>query len=85
MNWLEEYQKFLEKQVEPDKVFFYIQNSYVREEYAVVKILEEEFFYRIVYSETNPDSVGNLNRNIKKNIWEMNNYDFSLERKYGVS
>lgn len=84
MNWLQEYQKFLEKQVDSDRVFFYIQDYSSNEEYAVVKILEEEFFYRIVYSEKNPDTVGILLRNTKQNIWDLNCYDISSQRKLGI-
>lgn len=83
-QWHAEYQKFLEKQVESNQVHFYIQNVKNNEEYAVVKILDNEFFYRVVYCPDCPDKIGLLYRNTKWSIWDLNVYDISCERKFGL-
>lgn len=83
-NWWENYQEFLERQVSSDKVFFYIQEvSQVIQEFAVVKIMEHEFLCRVVFS-SQSDYVGTLVRNTKENVWNLNRYDISTGRKFGV-
>jgi hypothetical protein len=68
------------------EIFFYIQEINpihgTRTEYAVVKITNDEFFFRVVFSEKNKEEIGQLCSNSKKNIWELSKYNISKERKF---
>jgi len=68
------------------EIFFYIQEINpihgIRTEYAVVKISRTEFTFRVVFSEKHKENVGQLCSNTKKNIWELDKYTISMERKF---